>query len=153
MFYVKLHDDGEVDKYPYTLTDLRLDNPRVSFTEVITDEVAAAFSVFPVQSSEPPVVSYEYDLQRHAELVDGEWHEIWSTVAVSPQVAQQRTTDQASAVRSQRNQLLTESDWTQLVDAQVDATVWATYRQQLRDISVQAGFPWETTWPTKPYQL
>jgi hypothetical protein len=36
-------------------------------------------------------------------------------------------------MRTARNQLLTESDWTQLPDAQCDKTAWATYRQALRD--------------------
>ncbi len=37
------------------------------------------------------------------------------------------------SMRTARNQLLTESDWTQLPDAQCDKTAWATYRQALRD--------------------
>jgi hypothetical protein len=37
------------------------------------------------------------------------------------------------SMRAARNQLLTESDWTQLPDAQCDKTAWATYRQALRD--------------------
>jgi len=34
-----------------------------------------------------------------------------------------------------------------VADASVDKTVWATYRQALRDIPTQSGFPWEITWP------
>ena len=45
---------------------------------------------------------------------------------------------------------LTESDWTQVADAPVDQAAWATYRQALRDIPSQAGFPNEVTWPTEP---
>lgn len=36
-------------------------------------------------------------------------------------------------MRAARNQLLTESDWTQLPDAQCDKSAWTTYRQELRD--------------------
>lgn len=54
------------------------------------------------------------------------------------------------AVRAQRNQLLTESDWTQVADAPVDRAAWAAYRQDLRDIPNQAGFPLNVSWPTKP---
>jgi len=53
-------------------------------------------------------------------------------------------------IRSERNSLLKESDWTQLPDALVDQTAWATYRQELRDIPQQEGFPENVTWPTKP---
>ena len=57
---------------------------------------------------------------------------------------------QAKTVRSSRNQLLNNSDWTQVADAPVDKAVWATYRQALRDISTQAEFPNNVTWPTQP---
>jgi hypothetical protein len=57
---------------------------------------------------------------------------------------------EASRVREERNVLLDESDWTQVADAPVDKAAWATYRQELRDISAQAGFPWTVVWPTQP---
>lgn len=53
-------------------------------------------------------------------------------------------------VRLERDSLLLSSDWTQAADAPVDKTAWATYRQALRDIPSQAGFPNEVTWPTEP---
>lgn len=53
-------------------------------------------------------------------------------------------------VRKERNALLAESDWTQVADAPVDKTAWATYRQSLRDVPSQSGFPNEVTWPTEP---
>jgi hypothetical protein len=56
----------------------------------------------------------------------------------------------ASAVRSERNQLLSSCDWTQIGDAPVDATAWKVYRQTLRDITTQEGFPTDIIWPTKP---
>ena len=58
--------------------------------------------------------------------------------------------EQAQAIRQQRNQKLTESDWTQVADAPVDKQVWATYRQALRDVTTQTGFPWTITWPDAP---
>jgi hypothetical protein len=56
----------------------------------------------------------------------------------------------ASALRSERNALLSASDWTQVADAPVDKAAWATYRQALRDITAQAGFPHNVIWPVKP---
>jgi hypothetical protein len=46
--------------------------------------------------------------------------------------------------------LLKESDWTQVADAPVDQSAWADYRQALRDVPQQSGFPQEVVWPTKP---
>ncbi len=56
----------------------------------------------------------------------------------------------ASALRTERNAKLTESDWTQVADAPVDQAAWATYRQALRDLPAQAGFPNTVTWPIEP---
>jgi hypothetical protein len=53
-------------------------------------------------------------------------------------------------VRVERNRLLAASDWTQLADAPVDQAAWAAYRQALRDVPQQAGFPDNVVWPVKP---
>jgi hypothetical protein len=57
----------------------------------------------------------------------------------------------AAFARIFRDRRLAESDWTQLPDVpQAIKSLWATYRQELRDITQQAGFPQNITWPTKP---
>lgn len=53
-------------------------------------------------------------------------------------------------VRTERDILLARCDWTQVPDAPVDQAAWASYRQQLRDIPQQSGFPNNVIWPTKP---
>lgn len=56
-------------------------------------------------------------------------------------------------VRKERNRLLSECDWTQLADCQLTdqkKIQWAEYRQALRDITQQPGFPMDVEWPTKP---
>jgi hypothetical protein len=58
--------------------------------------------------------------------------------------------DEAVKVRQTRAGLLEASDWTQVADAPVDKTAWATYRQALRDIPSQSGFPRSVTWPSTP---
>ena len=59
----------------------------------------------------------------------------------------------AKIVKANRDQLLTESDWTQISDAPVNKEVWMIYRQALRDITIQAGFPWIVEWPISPALL
>lgn len=56
----------------------------------------------------------------------------------------------AEQVRGKRDSLLAQSDWTQVADAPVDQAAWAAYRQALRDIPAQAGFPNTVTWPVEP---
>jgi hypothetical protein len=56
----------------------------------------------------------------------------------------------ADQIRAQRNALLAACDWTQVADAPVDDLAWAVYRQALRDIPDQAGFPASVEWPVAP---
>ena len=58
--------------------------------------------------------------------------------------------EQAANVRRSRTEMLNDCDWTQIADSTADKTAWATYRQSLRDITDQAGFPWTVTWPDAP---
>ena len=56
-------------------------------------------------------------------------------------------------IRNIRDQLLQDSDWTQLVDSPLDSaakSIWATYRQNLRDITENIDENGEVTFPTKP---
>ena len=53
-------------------------------------------------------------------------------------------------IRIERDRLLAETDWTQVPDAPVDAQAWADYRQALRDVPQQSGFPGDIDWPAKP---
>jgi hypothetical protein len=61
-----------------------------------------------------------------------------------------RDAEQAKSVRSSRTEMLKNSDWTQIADSTADKAAWATYRQALRDITAQAGFPWTIDWPVAP---
>jgi cytolysin (calcineurin-like family phosphatase) len=93
----------------------------------------------------PPSINYERETLEYGvpEQRDGVWYVTWVVNQYPDEVG-------ASRVRAKRNQLLAETDWTQVADAPVDKASWATYRQALRDITTQSGFPWEVTWPDAP---
>jgi len=57
--------------------------------------------------------------------------------------------DVALDVRLKRNRLLADTDWMALSDNTMTPE-WASYRQALRDITGQTGFPYSVNWPTKP---
>ena len=91
---------------------------------------------------------------QHLETVDAYLEDgVAYTVRVvtnSDEYNTQRAADEWTEVRSLRDMYLQESDWTQLPDvSNVDKTAWATYRQQLRDITTQAD-PFNITWPSTP---
>ena len=74
--------------------------------------------------------------------------EVWLAYA-----KQQETDNQAQAVRDKRDKLLADTDWTQTDDAPLsseDKESVRKYRQALRDITAQSGFPQEIKWPDKP---
>ena len=70
--------------------------------------------------------------------------------SVSSVIDETPTNEEIYAARQKRNALLAASDWTQVADAPVDQGAWATYRQELRDLTSQDTFPSEVTWPVAP---
>lgn len=149
--YAKI-TNGVVEKYPYSIGDLRKDNKNVSFPANPSNETLAEWDVYPVVSTAEP--SYDMATQRLVwgtpALVNGQWTHTWQTVALSAEEQQNVRQGKETEVRSRRDRLLLESDWTQTLDAPVDRTAWAVYRQALRDVPSQAGFPFDVQWPTQP---
>jgi hypothetical protein len=149
--------NGQVEQFPYTLGDLRRDNPQTSFPKKIGDAILASYGIYHVMPDaqpehDPLVQTVVRDDQPHRETaVDEDTAETYETgrwvigftVVNKPQ-------DQAeTAVRNQRNRLLSDTDWMALSDNTMTPE-WASYRQALRDITEQAGFPYSVVWPTKP---
>ena len=82
--------------------------------------------------------------------IDGKWYTKHSVAEMDADAITAKDEEQAKSVRQQRNEQLKASDWTQVADAPVDQAAWATYRQALRDVTGQEGFPWNVTWPEQP---
>jgi len=142
--YVKLNN-GAVETYPYSIGQLRKDNPNTSFPKNPTDELLAMWEIYPVTVVQTPAYDSMVQTieQDEPQNVNGAWVVAWLVNDLPLQ-------DAESNVRSHRNGLLAECDWTQVADAPVDQAAWATYRQELRDITSQAGFPYSVVWPTPP---
>jgi hypothetical protein len=148
--YAKLNN-GQVEIYPYTIGQLRKDHYNVSFPKAMTDDVLAQFNVVRVTLVSPPTVSYTQVWHESTPVLEGGvWKQAYTVSDVSAEDLASRTEEEEKSVRAKRNEFLTKSDWTQVADAQVDKAVWATYRQALRDIPAQEGFPWDVTWPEMP---
>jgi hypothetical protein len=83
-------------------------------------------------------------------LIDGIWYKKFKVTQLSDDIIDGIVLEVGNRARDRRNQLLAQSDWTQLADAPVDKQIWATHRQALRDVTAQVGFPHEIEWPTAP---
>jgi hypothetical protein len=89
---------------------------------------------------------------RHYEITDNEVIEHEDIEQITPEEIEQRIDTEWKNVRSRRNILLLESDWTQLSDSPLPnqkQTEWQIYRQSLRDITNQTD-PFNLSWPTEP---
>lgn len=108
---------------------------------------------------------YQFSMRYGAEQIGDKWYAkyvlgpIFSDTPEATAAEQEaayksrRDAEQSAIIRSDRNAYLAACDWTQLGDAPFDATTkaqWAAYRQALRDISSQPGFPWDVAWPESP---
>jgi hypothetical protein len=147
-----LTNGSVVLKFPYSIVELRNDNTNTSFPSPMGEEDLAAWGVFPVVPQEPPAYNPATETLGQVDPVfeDGEWLQSWSVTEADAEEIAERLEEQSSVVRSERNQRLAACDWTQLPDAPVDTTSWAAYRQELRDVTGQAGFPWAVVWPVAP---
>jgi len=117
----------------------------------LTPEVMEAIGVDPVfEGPQAQPTRYQYAFADGVQLVDGKWYTKNSVADLDADGITAADAAQAKSVRADRNAKLSVSDWTQVADAPVDKAAWATYRQALRDISGQTGFPWTITWPTQP---
>jgi hypothetical protein len=141
--FVKLTASGQPSQFPYTLGNLRRDNSQTSFPKKIPDELLAEYDVYPVQqNAAPDVDSKTHNVRQSVELVDGVWTQVWSVVQIDEQAA-------ADNVRAYRNKLISDTDWMALTDNTMTPE-WAAYRQALRDVTAQDGFPFSVVWPVAP---
>lgn len=150
--YAKVKN-GIVEKYPYTVDDLRRDNPNTSFPVTQTAELLSEFGVVTVVVTGKPEHNYTQNcIESDPVFVQdrNRWEQNWVITEASEQEIVDRINAKSGEIRADRNAKLSSCDWTQLPDAPVDSFAWAAYRQELRDISSQAGFPWEVVWPQEP---
>lgn len=148
-------ESGQVAAYPFNAVDLRIANPNTSFPAEMPDATLAEWGVFPVARTEPPAYDpATHRLQEERPVQSGiGWVQAWTLVPLTPEELVVRYQQKADAVRSEREALLTACDWTQLDDTPIANTqkqAWASYRQALRDVPSQAGFPFNVVWPAKP---
>lgn len=144
-----------VKTFPYTINELKRDNPNTSFSSNLSDMDLGFWNVFPVvDRPKPPFDPATENLnQVDPTLENGEWVMNWQVTPATSEEIAERHEYRSAMVREDRNQRLAECDWTQLPDSplsDVDKTLWKTYRRQLREVPEQASYPWDVQWPVKP---
>jgi len=116
-----------------------------------TPEVLAELGASVVlEGAQASPTRYQTAYRDGVQEIDGKWYTKYSVADMDDEAKTAKDAEQAKSVRTTRDEKLKDSDWSQVADAPVDKTVWATYRQALRDVPTQSGFPWEVTYPTQP---
>jgi hypothetical protein len=155
-----------------TDSQFRSENPNTSFPEVLTPEIIDAFGYDPVLEGPQATVipPYQYSRRDGVEEIDGKWFtkyvagptftDYTDPDGVVHTASEQyeaycfgKDADQGKVVRAERNSKLAACDWTQLYDSPLsadDKLAWALYREALRMVPQQDGFPWTINWPPEP---
>lgn len=141
----------------------RAANPNISMPRVWNQNVLDALNIEAVFEAPKPDAGPYQTVARNGVVKDanGNWVTAWEVrdmfsddaegTKAEKEAAYQAGLDAeaAKAVRAQRDKLLAETDWTALSDVTMSAEM-AAYRQALRDITAQEGFPHSVNWPVKP---
>ena len=104
--YIKLKDSN-IDKYPYSVNQLRQDNKDTSFPAEMTDERLAEWEVYPVTPTDYPQVDYTKNVtEGEPQLIDGNWTQVWN-VTDKPQseIDEITTSLRAEAYRNESDPL------------------------------------------------
>jgi hypothetical protein len=130
--------------------------PNTSFPRVLDEALVNSLGYDWVYDGAQPSVTppYQSVVRDGVEQVSGRWQTKFKVVTADSDGQTAINNSTAASKRSERNQLLKDSDWTQLADkgglADSKVTEWATYRQSLRDLPTASGWPYTHTLPTKP---
>ena len=148
---------------------IRKDNPNVSLPKVWNENVNEALGIDPVLIAPSPELSGDYKVAVRNGVeqdANGNWVYAWTerdmfqeytddddnVVTVQDQIDAKVAADNAalaSTERATRDDLLKATDHYGLSDVTMTEAM-AAYRQALRDVPQQEGFPQTITWPTKP---
>ncbi len=144
-------------------------HPNVSLPKVWNANVNETLGIDPVLITPQPAPSADFKIVVRNGIeqdAKGNWVQVWTeremfteytdddgnTITVQAQKDAKTAADNAAleaSERSERDELLKATDHYGLSDVTMTDAITA-YRQALRDVPQQAGFPSSITWPTKP---
>ena len=144
--------NNTIEQYPIGSVEIKRRFPATSFQMPLEGQDLSDFGVAEVASTDQPTIDRNTQkLEEGTPVLDGStWRQAWNVIALSAEELQQVEDNAAASVRATRNEKLAATDWTQLADQSSIAATWTTYRQELRDLPAQSGFPFTVTWPTEP---
>ena len=119
-------------------------------TAVYEEEDFVPVTMVTIQDPEPVFDFYTQKLESTYEETETEARHGWLVSDLTEEEKAERLELGKIMVRQQRNDMLKETDYLMFSDTPEPSQAWLDYRQALRDIPTQAGFPINVVWPTKP---
>ena len=147
-----LISNNTVKQYPYTIGNLRRDNPNTSFPKRPSDELLSDWGLQRVAKIDRPNVNHTKNVNEGTPVLSGDvWTQVWVVSDATADEVAERTKEKSASIRTKRDGLLAETDWMALSDVTMSAEM-TTHRQALRDITDHENFPHLTDedWPVKP---
>lgn len=142
--------------FPYDPVQLRLDHPNVSFPVEFTEEILNEYGVFKVQYEEAPIIDQRtqyIEYEKSPTFMNNNWVIRCMVMSKDQTAIDAYDAYVGKSITNKRNALLAETDWIivkAIENSEAVPTEWQMYRQALRDITIQPGFPYDVTWPTQP---
>lgn len=137
----------------YPILDVRARFPNISFPVQIETRHLPPGLVRVESSPVPSVGRNQYVVEGKPVKNGSIWLQTWEVHNKDAAQIQGDAIAKATAVRNERAVYLAKTDWVVTRAAETGQPVpstYATYRQALRDITKQPGFPWEVQWPDLP---
>jgi hypothetical protein len=153
-------------------SEFRALHPNTSMPQQLSEELLNDFGADVVFEGPQATggTHYQYSQAQGVEQINGKWYtkhilgpvftdttdesgNVTSAAANEAAYKAAKDADQAKSVRATRDSKLAESDWRVIKATETSTTLdaaWATYRQALRDVTGQDGFPWTIVWPDAP---
>lgn len=149
MYAKIINGDVDISTLSYSIRDVE---PGISYPEIIDNKNLPSGIVYIRDTEIPQYDRSNQKLVQNGVVLDGEeWVLNYEIVELNDLEKYNTILAKNEEIRNERDLLLVQSDWTQGKDISDSISIpWSIYRQALRDISNQNGFPWDIVWPLPP---
>lgn len=141
-----------------TKSEIKKLNPNISLPKTWGLSVYEALGIDPIYDTNTPEPSSDdKEVIRNGVEQNDEGNWVYAYTEVNKYASEKEKTTaleaaeraKAQGIRNKRNNLLAKTDWRACSDLTL-STEWTNYRQALRDVPAQDGFPYTVTWPDEP---
>jgi hypothetical protein len=156
MIHIKLDNEGKIKTYPYLLSNFQAEFPdkKVYSMQEVPTTFLEENNIYPVQTVPVPELTFDQRpvMGKPIEF-NGKWVQQWEIKTLTPEELERKEFNLNLNLRKHRGKLLTESDWVVTKSVELGTPIpdeWLQYRQALRDLPTQPGFPHMVQFPKSP---